>query len=333
MRASILLPVRDAAATLALALRSVARQSEASFEVVLVDDGSRDGSLAIAEAFARDDRRVRVLATPPRGLVAALTSGVEAARAPVVVRMDGDDVMHRHRLRDQLALLDAAPELAAVGCQVRLFPRAGLSEGLASYERWLNAVVTADDVSREAFIECPLAHPTLAIRREVLARYGYRDMGWPEDYDLVLRLLGDGHRLASLPRRRLLWRDHPKRLSRTDAAYANAAFTACRAHHLARTFLARADRYVLWGFGDTGKALSRALAGEGKRFAAIVELHPGRLGQRIGGAPVIAPAALPTHRGDLPIVVSVAGSVPRTQIRAALAAMGYREPRDFVCCA
>jgi glycosyltransferase involved in cell wall biosynthesis len=333
MRASILLPVRDAAGTLALALRSIARQSEPAFEVVIVDDGSRDGSLEVARAFAAADARFRVIATPPRGLVPALVTGIAEARAPIVVRMDADDVMHRRRLADQLGLLDGDASLTAVGCRVRLFPRATLSDGIRAYERWLNAITSPEDVAREAFIECPIAHPTLAIRRDTLAQHGYRAMGWPEDYDLVLRLLRAGCRLACVPARRLFWRDHPGRLSRNDDAYATAAFTSCRAHHLARSFLRDVDRYVLWGFGDTGKQLCRALEAEGKRPHAIVELHPGRIGQRIRGAPVIAPHDLPAHRDGLPILASVAGAEPRRQIREALNAMGYGETRDFVCCA
>ncbi len=328
-RASILLPVYDGAATLAACLKSIARQSEPDFECVVVDDGSRDGSAAIARDFG--DARVRVLALPHRGLVPALNDGLAACRAPVVVRMDADDLMHRDRLRAELAAIDGG--LDAAGCHVRLFPRAGLSEGRRAYERWLNAVDSPERVLAEAFVECPIAHPTLAVRRELLAELGYRDEGWPEDWDLVLRLLERGARIGVVPRRLLSWRDGPARLSRTAPAYGIDRFMACRAHFLARWLGARA--WVLWGYGGTGKALRRELARLGKEPRAIVELHPGRLGQRIFGAEVIAPERLPevAPPGSLPIAVSVAGAGPRAEIRAALSAMGYRERHDYVCCA
>jgi glycosyltransferase involved in cell wall biosynthesis len=124
---SILLPAFDAAATLEVSLRSVARQSEARWECIVVDDGSADGTRAVAERFAVRDARFRVVATAHRGLVAALNAGLEHCRGRVVARMDADDLMHRERLRLQLGALDAAPGLAAVGCHVRLFPRAGLT--------------------------------------------------------------------------------------------------------------------------------------------------------------------------------------------------------------
>ena len=89
---------------------------------------------------------------------------------------------------------------------------------------------------------------------------------------------------------------------------------------------------MLWGHGGTGRALRRALRNHGKAPAAIVELHPRRLGNAIDGAPVIPPAALEEWR-HLPLVASVAGRVARGRIRAALARMGYREGIDYVCAA
>jgi hypothetical protein len=219
-----------------------------------------------------------------------------------------------------------------VGSRVRLFPRAPLRDGLRAYEQWLNAIDTPERVRAEAFVENPIVHPTLCARREVLARYGWRACGWPEDYDLVLRLLADGCTLTVLPERLLAWRDHAGRLTRTHGDYALERLTACKAHHLARGLLAAHERYVLWGHGDTGRALRRALAALGKRPSHIVELHPGRLGQTIHGAPVVPPAALAGLAG-VPVVASVAGLEPRTQIRAYLNDLGRQETVDYVCAA
>ncbi len=331
-RVSVLIPAYNAAATLAETLSSVLRQRETRFECVLVDDGSSDDTAAIARDFARRDARIRLLAEPHRGLIATLNRGLEACRGELVARMDADDLMHGERLQAQLAALEQTPELAGVGCHVRLFPRRGMTPGLRHYEAWLNGMRSAEDVAREAFIECPLAHPTFMFRRPLMQRYAYRDKPWPEDYDLVLRLLTDGHRLGVVPRRLLLWRDHSSRLSRNDKRYAIARFTDCRAHFLAASVLAERQDYVLWGYECTGKALRKSLAGYGKQPRAIVELHPRRIGQTIFAAPVIHPDDLPPYRGT-PILVSVAGAGPRRLIREALAAMAFQEQRDFVVCA
>jgi len=329
---SVLLPVRNAAATLEPCLRSIARQSEGRFECVILDDGSRDGSQEIARRFAARDPRFRLVTRDPTGIVESLNAGLAACRGALVARMDADDLAHHHRLARQRAALDADPALAAVGCHVRLFPRAGLGDGMRAYEAWLRSLRSAEDVARDAFVECPLAHPTWLVRREIFEKLPYRDRGWPEDYDWLLRAHTTGLRLGVVPRRLLAWRTGHARLSRNDPAYGIDRFTACKAHHLARSFLAGTDGYVLWGYGHTGRALRKALAEEGRHPTHIVELHPGRLGNRIHGARVIPPEAL---RGleARPIVVSVAGETARTEIRAALAALDRRETVDYVCAA
>lgn len=332
---SILVPARDAAATLPACLESIRRQRGPSWECVVVDDGSRDASPALLARAAAEDARFRVLTQPPSGIVAALSRGLAACRGAYVARMDADDLMRSNRLARQAAALDADPSLSGVGCHVRLFPRTRQVSGRREYERWLGSLASPDDVARDAFVECPLAHPSLMLRRGVFERYGYRDAGWPEDYDLVLRLLEDGHRLGVVPERLLCWRDGAGRLSRTSDTYRLERFTACKAHFLARGLLRASEEYVLWGYGDTGRALSRELARHGKHPRAIVEVHPGRIGQRIRGAPVIEPAALPAllRERRSPVVASVARPGPRALVRAALDGFGLVELRDYVCAA
>jgi glycosyltransferase involved in cell wall biosynthesis len=310
----------------------VQRQTERRWQCIIVDDGSDDDSLACARWFAARDPRFVVVSTPHQGLVAALNTGLKYCHGQFVARMDADDLMHRQRLATQSQILTEDPHLAAVGCHIRLFPRSHLRDGLRVYERWLNSIDTVQQVRREAFVECPIAHPTLVIRRGVLLTLGYRDRGWPEDYDLILRLVTQGYPVGVVPQRLLSWRDTPQRLSRTSPTYALERFTACKAAFLASHFLVGTATYILWGYGSTGKALRRALLVHNKIPSYIVELHPGRLGKSIHGAPVIPPQAL-IHTPRLPIVVSVAGELARREIRQAMTHMGFVESRDFVCAA
>ena len=331
-RVSILLPAFNAEATLPACLRSILRQREVEWECLVVDDGSEDGTLECARGFAARDPRFRAIPAGRHGLVRALGTGLRHCRAPLVARMDADDLMHRDRLAAQVTLLERDTRLDAVGCHVRVFPRDSLKDGARRYESWLNGIATAEDVRREAFIECPVAHPTLMIRRDLLVEMEYREMGWPEDYDLILRLLAAGKRVGVLPRRHLCWRDSRDRLSRIDNAYSLERFTACKAFHLASTFLADTDRYLLWGYGATGRALRRALLAHDRQPAHIIELHPRRLGNVIHGAPVVPPDELP-RLPRLPLLVSVAGAIPRNQIRTALTTLGFHEIQDYLCTA
>jgi len=113
-RVSVLLPARDAEATLGACLRSLQRQTLRNWECVLVEDGSRDGTGALAQAMARRDPRIRVLPTRGLGIVGALRAGLRDCRAPLVARMDADDWMHRERLAAQCGALEAEPDLPRV---------------------------------------------------------------------------------------------------------------------------------------------------------------------------------------------------------------------------
>jgi len=326
------LPVFNAAETLTGCLRSIRNQVDSDWECVVIDDGSSDRGIEIARAFSAIDARFRLLLRRHRGLVATLVDGLGHCRGRFVARMDADDWMHPDRIGAQCAALEQNPGLAAVGCHVRLFPRRDLSDGMRAYECWLNAIDSPRSIRAEAFVECPIAHPTLMIRREILDEHPYRDCGWAEDYDLVLRLLAAGRELDVVARRLVAWRDGPRRLSRTSEVYSIDRFTACKAQHLVDSFLADTSEYALWGYGGTGRCLQRALRERGKRPSAILELHPGRIGNSIAGAPVVRPSDwLRAPRQQL--VVSVAGARARSEIRTVLDRAGLDDGIDYVCAA
>ena len=115
---------------------------------------------------------VRVVRTERRGIVAALNTGLEHARAPIVARTDADDAVHPDRFALQLEALATDPALALVGCQVESFREGGLAEGYRIYTDWVNALVTHEDMAREAFVECPVPHPTWAFRADAVRALG-----------------------------------------------------------------------------------------------------------------------------------------------------------------
>ncbi len=327
---SVLLPCRDAAAFLPECIRSLESQSDPDFEVVAVDDGSRDATAQLLSDWAGRDPRVRLGSATGSGLVPALRQAAARARAPLLARMDADDIAHPDRLAAQRALLSSNPRLAGCGTQVEYFPRSALGSGYLRYERWINSLSEPEDLERDLFVECPVAHPTLMLRAaDYRAVGGYRDRGWPEDYDLVLRLLAAGSRLANVPRRMLRWRVSPGRLSMTSPGYAADAFQRCKAHHLSRRFLTPARPLVVWGAGRVGKGLARALLEHGRKLTAFVDLDPRKIGQQIHGAQVISPDALPGV-GPRPYVLIAVGSPgARDEIRDALAEVEFRELDDY----
>lgn len=327
-RLSVLLPCRDATPYLPECIASLEAQAFTDFEVIAVDDGSVDGTDAELDAWAKRDARVQVERMAGGGIVAALRRGLELARADRIARMDADDIAHPERFALQMRLLDEQP-VTGCGTQVRYFPRAAVKHGALRYEAWINASLDPSDVARDVFVECPIPHPTLMVTRAALDDVGgYRDRGWPEDYDLVLRLWAAGYALGKVPRVLLDWREGATRLSRRDARYDLDAFRRCKLHYLSHTLLSETREVVVCGAGPVGKSIARALAARGFAIRAFVDLDPRKVGQTIHGAPVIDYASLGAPDGAFTLA-AVAGDAARARIRATLVAAGYTEMRDF----
>lgn len=333
-RVSVLLPVRDGAATLGEALASVTAQTLAAIEIVVVDDGSRDETGHLLAEWAAREPRLHVLHTDGIGIAGALALGLDACQAPLVARLDADDVCEPRRLERQLALLDAQREIVLAGTHVTIAGLGGpAGAGMARHSEWLAGITSPEDVRRELWVECPILHPTFCFRREaVVALGGYRAGPFPEDYDLVLRLVAAGHALANVPERLLVWRDSAQRASRRLPAYARPAFFRLKATHLARTALAGRAAMV-WGAGKVGRFFARELLATGVELAGFVDIDAAKWGREVRSRPVWSPAELPRllDREPRPLVVGAVGTLgARALIRDALREIGLAEPDDFV---
>ena len=110
------MPVHNGEPFVGEAIASVLGQTLGDLELVIVENGSSDGSVETARAAARADARVRVVEHPrPLGIVGAGNAGMAAARAPLVARHDQDDVSHPRRLERQVAALEREPRAVAIG--------------------------------------------------------------------------------------------------------------------------------------------------------------------------------------------------------------------------
>lgn len=329
---SVILPVYNAAATLGATLDSVLAQSFHRFELLIVEDGSEDDSPAIAAAYARRDPRIRVLQPGRQGQVGAMNSGLHAARAPIVARMDADDRMYPERLACQYRHLQAHPELTLVGSRVRLTPPERIQDGFREYIRWQNHCCSRRAIADAIYIELPIAHPTVMFRRAaVLGLGGYREGPFPEDYELLLRLHHHGHLMEKLPAIHLDWHESAGRLTRTDPRYAREAFDQVRAAYLACDPRLQEGRpLVIMGAGRRTRKRAQHLLEHGYPLQAWVDIDPRKIGNRIRQRPVVAPEWL-AGRTPKPLVLCyVNNHGARDQIRPVLEAMHYREGRDYL---
>lgn len=346
---AVLLPVRNAVGTIGAALHSLEQQTFFRFECVVVDDGSTDGTADVVETLVRRDSRFRLVRTEPRGIAAALMRAVDETNAPLLARQDADDLSHPERFARQVDLLTTRPDVQVVATGVE---PAGVeaTDGWRRYESWLAEQLTPRQIANALWIESPLPHPTVMMRRaSLLAAGGYRANGWPEDYDLWLRMRTEGERMAKIPDALYRWVDSTGRASRVLPEYRPERFLECRTFHLARFLSGRS--VVVWGAGRDGRRAARRLLALGVGVEAFLDIDPRKIGRPAYARPIVSamdwldamgtrepgsadPSTLPVLVSDAPIVLAAVGaSGARALIQAELARRGYLEGRDYLCIA
>jgi len=343
-RISIALPVRDGDPWLGECLASVLAQTEPDFELLAVDDGSRDDSRRMLDEAASRDARIRVLETSEdsRGIVHALNLALSQCRSPLVARMDADDRMLPTRLARQAAALDGDDSIFAVTSLARAFPDEDVTDGMRAYVDWQNGLRTPEQIHAERFVESPLLHPSVMMRTDTVRGVlgGWRDMGWPEDWDFFLRAFGEGLRVARVSEVLVEWRQHAGQLTRRDVRYSSDALLELRATFLAAHLqpIAATDRAIfVLGAGPVGKALVKALARQGIVANGIVDVDPRKIGGVVRGAGhrwrVVAHTSLEAMRPRPYAVSAVSGVVARARVREELTRWGWNEAEDFVVAA
>lgn len=284
---SVLLPVHNAEHYLRECLDSLLTLPQGCrFEVVLVDDGSSDGSAAIASEYVDIAEQAGVsmvvLSLPHEGLVAALNAGLARARCNAVARMDSDDICEPYRLARQLEFLSLNPSIHVLGAQALVFsddpcsPSSSVAANLPTHPvlmQW------------EMLFRCAVVHPSVMFRRDVVLQCGgystYAcgvrgedrghtpsglalpstgvDMDCIEDYSLWARVL-DRHPLsiASLPDVLLHLRVHSGSKSKVETAGAQAASRALQCAMITRQVGAAVDTVACNALLDPARCLNSA---------------------------------------------------------------------------
>ncbi len=206
---SCLLPVYNGERYVAEAIDSILGQAFGGFELVIVDDGSTDGTGRILERYRASDLRIRVMSQGNGGIVSALNAGLALCRGRYVARMDADDIALPNRFGFQTRYLDDHPGCVLVG-------GVAVSENMDGSGRTRLAGRTHEHTDLRHFppkVAVSL-HPLIMVRRETLVAIGgYRDsFRHAEDYDLFIRL-GRHGTIDNPPERVLIYRRHQDAVS------------------------------------------------------------------------------------------------------------------------
>lgn len=209
---TVLIPAHNAGAFLREAVDSILGQTFTDFECLVIDDGSTDGAVEALRVIP--DPRLRIERNPRNlGLIATLNRGLELARAPLLARMDADDLALAQRLEKQVAAFAVDPALTVMGTWAQYIDDHG-SRGAV-----FRTPATHDGIVAHSLVGSPFVHPSVMFRvAAVRAVGGYpSDAPHAEDYALWLKLVLH-HRCANLPEVLMLYRVHGGQVSQQKLA-------------------------------------------------------------------------------------------------------------------
>lgn len=179
---SVVLPYFNSGQFLGAAIESILGQTFTEFELLLINDGSTDGSREIAAGY--NDKRIVMIDNPGnKGLIYSLNTGLEQAKGKYIVRMDADDLSMPERIKKQVAFMEATPGIGAAGCSYYSFSERSVKKVYAIEEPEVLRTLLL-------FNSC-LCHPAAIIRKAVLDEHHIRyNPAYPhaEDYDLWIQI-------------------------------------------------------------------------------------------------------------------------------------------------
>ncbi|SCZ67233.1 glycosyltransferase family 2 protein [Thiohalomonas denitrificans] len=209
---SVVMPAFNCETYISQAISSILEQDYRNIELIIINDGSTDGTGEVISRFSSADPRIKVVTRANKGLVASLNEGISLARGKLVARMDADDISMPFRIRKQTEHLDSHPEISILGGQAIQIDMEGKRGG--------GLRKPTDAYAIEQFLKygCPVIHPTYMVRKEVYEHLGgYRDLMASEDIDFLVRAHLANYVIANLSQNVLFYRTNPAGMSSRNA--------------------------------------------------------------------------------------------------------------------
>lgn len=328
---SVLLPYKDADQYIEKCLNSIKDQLEGN-ELILVENQFED-SLVVSE-FIHQNPQLNVLKIKEIniGIVHALNTGLLHCKGQFIARMDADDEMPSGRLKLQSEFLLNHPEIDLVSGLVEYIGDIEKNKGFYLYVNQLNAIKSFDEILSLRFIESPFAHPSVMFRKAAIGDFElYKHGSFPEDYELWLRWLQQGKKMAKINSTVVRWLDRENRLSRTDPRYSNDAFRQLKTQYLILWIKENVPNHktiVVAGVGKLAKPIIKQFIENKIPIAAITDLKQ----RSYLNLPFIPWNAI-ANPSETFIVSLVSNRGSWQIIKKDLESRGYRIMNDFILCA
>lgn len=218
---SVILPAYNCGKHLGLAIESVLRQTFPDFELIIVNDGSTDNTEQIINSFS-DHRVIYVKNVKNEGLVNSLNRAIDLSRGKYIARMDGDDICQPGRLAKQKLYLDQNEDVTVVASTIEFINEQGQKTGEWELDK---QTITPGQIKRAMMKQNCIAHPTVMMRSQIIKELKYQPYQKNiEDYDLWLRVLSRGHKIAKIDEPLLLYRIHGNSITSMYLKNANPYF-------------------------------------------------------------------------------------------------------------
>jgi glycosyltransferase involved in cell wall biosynthesis len=206
VKASVLLPVYNAASFLEEAIHSILNQSFKDFELIILNDGSKDHSKEIIFTFT--DPRIKYIENETNlGLIKTLNKGIGICKGKYIIRMDADDICDPKRIEKQIRFLEEHPDIGLCGTWAYVIDNKGTITG-----KIINQT-SPSFISVSLLFSVPLIHPSICFKASLLKQHFYHEIPVAEDYDLWCRL-NEQTKIANIPDFLLYYRWHNTNISR-----------------------------------------------------------------------------------------------------------------------
>ncbi len=307
---------------------SILSQSYSGFELIVVNDHSKDHTLSILNHYATLDARVKIYNNTGKGIIDALQLAYSKSSGEFITRMDADDIMKPHKIELMVnKLQEKGKGFVAVGL-VEYFSKEGIGEGYFHYQEWLNGLTLTERNFEEIYKECVIPSPSWMMHKTDFEAIGKFDSElYPEDYELAFRMLKQGMRIASIPEVIHQWRDYETRTSRTDSKYSDNFFLPLKMIYFFEIHRDKTRPLLLWGAGKKGKELAKYLVETESEFDWVTN-NANKIGKEIYGTTLQADRDF-VFDSNPQILVAIRNNSAIENIKNTLNSMDLKPNVDF----
>lgn len=326
---SIIMAVKDTEPFLHACINSVIAQTYPKWELIAVNDHSKDKTPEILDSYAEKDSRIRVFHSDKPLLIPTLQVGYAQVKGELINRMDSDDKMPHDKLEVLVTewLKYGKGHIVAGGTE-HFVDEGEVGDGFLKYEQWLNDVAKNSKHYEEIYRECVIPSHCWIIHKEDFDASGAFDpIVYPEDYDLCFRFYRQGLKVVGIDKVLHYWRDRSNRISRTWDEYKDNRYFDLKLRYFYELDRDRTRPLVLWGAGRNGKDMAKLIHSYDDQFHWVCD-NENKIGKDIYGVKL-------QHFNDIPdienaqIVIVVASPEGKKEIRKSLDQWSKKPVEDF----